>query len=339
MKEIKSYYSLYSIKSEIALDKNIGELKLAHPAGNYCAYLSGAPADNQFGNIVCRIVFEASNLTQAAILTKEYITQFLHYMMLATNLSMKLGHHHFILDWTPGKHLREAYLFGPQLIDEPAPILTSGLITSVQILLDAESSPVVKRALRWFASGIKSRIPDDQFQYFWFVVEMIAEANKTSEKITDKCQQCKGDLSCKSCGAASVHKPFAKQAIEKLLKDIGLTATSISELLSVRNKLFHGATKEEVELEIIKSDKQFTFARAVDKIAEAAWCAIFRSFIHKDENANLQLKLLKASTYINWKVSAKAHIEIGIGGDPNDPHFSNVVMPHIGWSKNSKNIG
>jgi hypothetical protein len=122
-------------------------------------------------------------------------------------------------------------------VDEPIGALTSGLIATVRMLHEWESTAVLPRALRWYSSGVRSQFAEDQFQFFWFVIELFAASSKERGKVTDKCQRCGGDLACQDCNRVSTHRPFGKQLIEQILERIGVSADQITELFYIRNSL------------------------------------------------------------------------------------------------------
>jgi hypothetical protein len=84
-------------------------------------------------------------------------------------------------------------------------------------MLQAHSpNPRLRRAMKWFANGVSTRFYDDQFVYFWLVVELIAQNAKDPTPVPDKCPKCQGPLFCETCKTVPTHRPYQKQAIEQL---------------------------------------------------------------------------------------------------------------------------
>jgi len=85
--------------------------------------------------------------------------------------------------------------------------------------------------------------------YFWFALEIVAEFQKSTEKLPDRCPHCQSPLYCETCEKHPVHRPYAKQAIRALLKAVdeeGGDAT-VELLDKTRNSLMHGSTLRDIE--------------------------------------------------------------------------------------------
>ena len=145
----------------------------------------------------------------------------------------------------------------------PYPVLTSAIFKSVEVFAEAKISDRMRRVLRWFARGVRSPYPDDQFQYFWFVVELLAQLDKVPEQVNDLCSKCRHPLYCEKCGMHPTHRPYPKQAI------LGLFGSTISDepdvffvkANKVRNCLLHGDDIRRVEIEV-----QLGIGEMVDKL-------------------------------------------------------------------------
>jgi hypothetical protein len=195
-------------------------------------------------------------------------------------------------------------------------------------------SPTHATALRWYSAGVNSKTMEDQFQLFWFVVELIAVSNKQPELVADKCQKCRGELYCDTCKEISRHRPFEKQAIEVLLGKTGVAERLIDDLFYVRNNLLHGEPREKIEANIKSRDANFEFHKIIDLIGRIAWTVILNAF-PKPAGEHLP-QFLQVNTYVDWKRSVTAHIIIGVGGDPNDPKIENVHLPTISFVAHPK---
>jgi len=103
--------------------------------------------------------------------------------------------------------------------------------------------------MRWYRLGVNATVPDDQFMNFWFALEIVAEFQKSSEKVSDKCAVCGSPLYCGWCKGHSTHKPYPRQAIRALLKSVDENCDDavVKRLDRARNGLMHGSTLEEIE--------------------------------------------------------------------------------------------
>ena len=63
--------------------------------------------------------------------------------------------------------------------EDPEPLLNNDFMSTIDRLLACDVPAAIQRAIRWYRSGINATVPDDQFTYFWFALEIIAEFKKT----------------------------------------------------------------------------------------------------------------------------------------------------------------
>lgn len=96
---------------------------------------------------------------------------------------------------------------------------------------------------------IASKAPDDQFTFFWLVIELIAQVIKEPAPVPDRCPKCKTPLYCSDCQATPLHRPYARQAIEQLF---GKYCSDEPEEFyrranEARNMLIHGEDVEAIE--------------------------------------------------------------------------------------------
>ena len=145
-------------------------------------------------------------------------------------------------------------------------------------------------ALRNFRYGLIDRQVQDQFQRFWFAVEVIAEGLKETEKTTIPCPKCQNALYCSTCKELPQRRPMARQAIFGLIqKIVGQEGEKVyRKLVRVRDGLMHGRSQSSIEAEAAQD-----FASLVDEMATLAWHAIMAAmperlgstplrFMHRD---------------------------------------------------------
>jgi hypothetical protein len=97
------------------------------------------------------------------------------------------------------------------------------------------------------------------------------------------------------------------------------------DLFGIRNGLMHGRSREQIEASIQERVPDFEFAKAVDFAGRNAFMAIFNAFGVKQS----QLERLVFSTpesFVSGKMVMKAHLIVGMLGDPADPRYENVVL-------------
>jgi hypothetical protein len=327
---MKRWYSNYAIHSECTIRDSMSQLDFNHPVEDCEINFCESSGDEELGNLTCRLVFEAENINDASTKSTRLIEELVNYLSLVLNLPLRLGHHRFLIDWSKGVGQRDAYQYLPSYKKKVPKILGPEHLTSVAKFQSASSDFDLSPVLSWYASGIRSSRLEDQYQFFWFVVESMAEHTKSAERVTDKCAHCSGDLHCPKCEKVSSHRPFAKQAIETLLGKVNLSQALINGLFEIRNSLLHGTPRQKIESSMKSKDASFEFHKAVDIIGKAAYQAILSSFQFNE--AEVTLDLVHPSTLVDWKMSAKVTIKIGIQGDPMNPQFADVTMPTMTWA-------
>ncbi len=326
----KRWLADFRVESELKLIEGKEKLVYNHPDGIYEIHLSNASDQKQKNEILSiQVIAPIEDMTEAEILIEEYLHKFLHMMSLVTSTGYKSVRKVCLIDWTEGLGMRDAYIYTKQSPDKPLSALSDTLIDTIKILHTGEKDQTLESALRWYALGVRAKIMEDQFQFFWFVIEVIAANNKDSEKVADKCPTCRGDLYCESCNKTPMHKPYKKQAIESLLQNMKLTTGLIDILFEVRNSLMHGKYRESIETEIKKKEPNFTFDKTVDIIEKTSWQAIFANFkIPKPAGGDEypEFGCLSVSTYVDYNLTAKAHIQTVVGGELK---IENLQLPKI----------
>ena len=198
--------------------------------------------------------------------------------------------------------------------EDPQPFLKEAISKTIERLLEFELPPALRRAMRWYRLGINESVPDDQFMYFWFALEIVAEFQKSTGKVPDKCPHCHSPLFCESCETHPVHKPYAKQAIHSLLKTVDKECDdeTINHLGKARNSLMHGATLKEIEASLPEPHEEI-----VDVLGRLVWRSLIFQFPHKMFDGSISLGV--PSTYISRTMSAVAQMEtivpVGADGD------------------------
>ncbi|MEY2542061.1 MAG: hypothetical protein QOI22_1663 [Verrucomicrobiota bacterium] len=279
-------------------------------------------------SLAAQIVVLADDINTAEKLALTKIREVLHLLSFTTGSGFRISRKRFVTDWSPGVEVREQFAYGHDDQTDRWPDLKEEYFLTVQ---EIERTPHVNKlrtALRWYAAAARSMVPEDQFQYFWFVLELLSEFTKGKELVADKCQVCHGELYCPKCAAVSQHRPFPKQAIEDLLNRIKVAPERQRDLFRIRNGIMHGDTREEIEVDIRKQSPEFEISHAVDFIGRSAYIALFNSFgIKQSQIANMVFG--EPDSFVSRTTTFKAHMMIGMHGDPENPSLENVVLPEI----------
>jgi len=325
---LKRWLADFRVQSELTLPSGLNALDYADPHGLYEIRIkeTGGPIVEE--RLSAEITFSAPDIAAAEFEAKEHLQKFLHLLSFVTSCAFKITRKIALVDWRRGgSFMRDAYVYGPSDSDDALKGLSAPLLKTVETLKLWGTTPLLETALRWYASGVRSTIMEDQFQLFWFVIEIIGTAEKNVEKVIDKCVRCGGELCCTACGAMSEHRPFAKQKISAMLTQGDIPQLRIDDLFYVRNALLHGTPREEIEKKIQDRDSSFSFDKIVDFTGRTAWHLILYKF--EKPPGEHRPDFLQVSTYVDWQLSAKAHVQIPMGGDPNNPRYDSGTLPKV----------
>ena len=267
----------HEIESEMSVASDDIRLKLQHPKGHFQARIKNILRDDYSTPFLLslQIIFEAPSLDEARDIAQEKLSECLNMLAFVTGAGVRRYRTKQIVDCTPLSGMRECLVWADSVEHEdPQPFLDENVIASMERLLQFDSPPAVRRALRWYRIGIHDSIPEDQFQYFWFALEILAEHQKSPEKVADRCPQCKSPLYCENCKTHPTHRPYAKQAIRALIQAVDKTCKeeTIEALDKARNALTHGATLEEIEEELPSSGEH---------IVDVLGRILFRALVHQ----------------------------------------------------------
>lgn len=304
----------YEIESEMSVVSDDAQLMLGHPAGKFQARIKNIVRDDYSKPFLLslQIAFEAPSLREAPDIAQDMLVECLNTLVFATGAGVRRHRTKQIIDSTPALEMRECLIWADSLkYKDPQPFLDEGIAGSIEQLLRFDPPPAVRRALRWYRFGVYDSTPEDQFQYFWFALEILAEHQKTPEKVADKCPQCKSPLYCETCKAHPTHRPYPKQAIRNLIQAVDKTCNeeTIEFLDKARNALMHGATLKEIDDELPGSGEHI-----VDVLGKI----LFKALVHQlpKELFKETLHFGMPTTYVRQAMTGIAHVStvVPMGG-------------------------
>lgn len=304
------------IEGHLSLAEGVSVLRHDHPGGMYTIYLRDLqvmPGDDA-PLLSALTVFDASSLECAKNVGEGYLRDFLDYLATVTNATFKFSRTRQIFNWEPGEGMRECmYYVGSQYHDVPIPGLDKKILETVSVLQSYAVSPRLRRALKWFRRGVFEDAPDDQFFYFWLVIEVIAQLVKEPSPVPEKCPQCGGPLYCEPCGLAPLHRPFAKQAIQQLFaKYVKGDSKDLYECVTkIRHRLTHGD-----EVAVIEAALKIKLTEIVNRVGALAWTSIVDQFA--PVLAGKHVQFAQTNKYVHMKMVAGAHMQVGFR-----PNFEN----------------
>jgi hypothetical protein len=218
--------------------------------------------------------------------------------------------------------------------ERPYPAIDKPLIETIEFLLSGKISGRLRQALKWFSHGVSARYLDEQFQCFWFVLEILSQEVKPTEKVNDACPFCREPLYCQKCDINPTHKPYPKQAIEHLFSLIvkGDSGKAFEISNKFRNSLMHGESIESVEKQL--STKLPTQIDVLGKIAWYAILNILRNSLPATEE-KIRLHLIKTNTYCEYEMHVKMDVTFE-SKDPDHPSISELPKFNVGMNYDNK---
>lgn len=302
----------YEIQSDVSAVKDDLILIISDPLGKFSARIKNIPR-SEFTTpflLSLHIYFDAPSLKESEEIADGHMADCLN--MLAFTIGSGFRKHRIrqIANAEPSEKMsmRDVLMWGERVqFDDPQPFLKEENTKTIERLLEHDIPPAIRRALRWYRLGIDAASPDDQFTYFWFALEIVAEFQKPIAKVHDKCPRCQSPLYCEKCEEHPEHRPYPKQAIRSLmtLADKECDEATVNLLDKTRNSLMHGSTLKEIE-----SNLPNPHEHVIDILGRILWKALIMQFPKHMFDGSLIMGV--PSTYVHYKVNAVAHIQTAI---------------------------
>jgi hypothetical protein len=309
----------WEAEADITIPDGTPFVRYDHPQGRYTIFLRKAPAEeNSPLKLSVQVICDAPSLKDAHDVTETYAKEFLDHLSYASNLRIRLGKPQQIFDWEPGTRehgIRDAIYYHTSPSDEPPfAAIEPLLLETISLLQRSDIDPRLRRALKWFGNGIASQYQDDQFAFFWFVIELVAQIAKDVTPVPDRCPKCREALFCPSCNATRLHRPYPKHAVEALFEKVvrGDWQTFHRRAFQARNRLLHGDEVRNIEKEL-----KIDFARLVDDIGKFSWTAILNRFA--PSLVGTRPGFYQASTYSRTNVVLAVNMQLGYTPDFENP--------------------
>jgi hypothetical protein len=93
----------------------------------------------------------------------------------------------------------------------------------------------------------------------------------------------------------------------------------------------HGTPRERIEERLKGLDSNFDFHKVVDVAGRLARDLILGKFEKPSEPALVQF--LQPSTFVDWRTTGKAHVQIAVPGNPDDPQIEHAALPQVSFNR------
>ena len=319
----------FEIASDLSVVSDGQILSICDPRDAFKALIRNIPR-SEFTTpflLSLHIYFDAAALDNAAGVADDHLATCLNMLAFTTGASFRKHRIRQIVDAEPSSNdgMRDVHMWSDRIeYNDPQPFLASEHAKTVERLLEFDIPPAIRRALRWYRLGIDASMPDDQFTYFWFALEIVAEFQKPTAKVNDKCPRCQSALYCERCEMHPQHRPYAKQAIRALLMatDEGCDEEMVALLDNTRNSLMHGKTFKEIEGSLPDPHES-----VIDTLGQLLWKALVIQF--PKEMFDFSLVMGFPSTYVHYERTAVAKVQTVVPVDAVgyfDLNFTGIVL-------------
>ena len=271
----------YNVKSTLVLHGSNQELILSNDP---LIIIKNDSADTTTGHVHgldVQVVGDCESIDQAPNALRNLLAQKLDVLAFTTQSAFQIEQCYRVIEWEAHKKdrsMRALQRFDP--LFPPEPNLIAEFTESAQRISDKVTDKHILRALRYFRYGLLGKQPEDQFQNFWLVLEVIGNGIKGDQPEPLICPECGANAQCAACSHVPQRTPIPKDAIKKLVEEVFPTdhQTAFKDLDKTRNGLLHGRLSESIEKEL-----SIPFSDVVNAAGALAWHAIMRSLPEFDQ--------------------------------------------------------
>ncbi len=317
----------YLVESHASLASGSSKLIFKHPHGIYEVHLS----DNDVTpgiktpTLNVQVILESDNYKDVEDLSEQYLGSFLKLLSFLTNCKFNILSLRRIIEWTPGLVTRQ-YIQIDEFNDPTIPlaVLDDSIIKSLEDILSTDVTSSLHNVFRCFSNALSSSYQDEQFQFFWFAIEILSQLYKDRTPVPDLCPRCRNPLYCQKCQETPQHKPYEKQAIEQLIRD-NVQGENIDTLIDttfkIRNSLLHGETIQNIEKNI-----PYKSIQVINFLGKTVWI-ILLNLIRKalrDEGKSSMFKLFEVNNFLHYLLKTETVGSINRPECADDPQIEKI---------------
>lgn len=324
----------HEIRSDFILAKTQNQVVFKAPDKSHVIYLMtrrgpGKHAADEL-YLSSHVILDEQEAMDAVEKAEAYLSHFLETLAIVTSVCYRIEGRTLVVDWSPGLNSRRCISFkkfpNP---DVPKYALTQDLVDTV---MKYSTNPIplnVRLAMSWWARGVATSFAPDQFQFFWYALEILTEHHKPTTKITSKCPHCSGDLHCQSCGTVPLHRPYPKQAV-KILIEKHLTRDPdvfFKQMDEARNRLLHGDDQK-----LIEQDMGVDWGTLSDRLGRLTWLSLLDTLrkITMEHSSRETVAIVQTNSYLHYDVILRSDLTIGVHHvNPLEPQIDEFQLPGL----------
>ena len=275
-----------------------------------------------------KIVFRAGDIEDAHSVADETAETVAYALSFVSGAGVRVDHPVYLIDWEPGLKTRDQYTYAKHAVNDPLDALNDDMLRTLAAVSAKEVNSPTKAAMRWYGRAARATVLEDRYLYYFFAIEVLAAAEQFADKVVPKCPRCKQDLICANpdCGHPE-HRPFPAEKIGLLLQALGMHEKLAHAAVQLRHKISHGTERDQIVAEMKELTPDFELEQAVAHIGNYATKGLHRAFDFREDQPLLTFYFLETPENIN--ISGRAHIQVGLKGDPDNPRFEDVWMPEL----------
>lgn len=239
------YRADFDVESTIVLEEGQGPLTLRGDLPLFEMLLRNAKPDERghVPRLSVSVVAKSASIDEVATSFRKVLGEQLDILTFSTHERFRIERCRRVLEWEPGRNMRTFKIiqnFAP--IDPPTPHFPVQCLPTVETISRVGLSGHLRQALQSFRLGTLTKYPEEQFQQFWMVIEVLAEGDKNIALIPVTCPKCSHDVHCPRCDKTPMRRPIAQEAIQALIKRIGVAEPQAlhKRLYTARNSIMHG---------------------------------------------------------------------------------------------------
>ena len=326
----------HEVKSDLVLVKNQNQVVFKSPDASHeiCLMTRRGPGKHAADELYlsAHVILEHDDPLEAADKAETYLHEFLDILAVVTNAFYRMKKRTMIVDWTPGLTNRRCWYFkefpNPHI---PNYALNQDLIDTVSKYATNSIPLDVRLAIGWWARGVAAPYPSEQFQYFWYALEILAEHLKPTTKIATKCAYCQGDLQCPACNKVPLHRPYPKEAIRMIIDKHMRNdpALFFEKVDGARNRLLHGQKER-----VIEQETGMKWEALSDNMGKLTWAALLDTLgkitLEATSAEHTDLSLIETNTFVHYHMTMRSDLVVGARhADPFNPQIDEFSLPGL----------
>lgn len=251
----------FVLDSDLCLAADAAPLALRDPGGSFSLTLLNADksAGPTTAVLSAQLTFDA-NAFDRELRDVAYSKLFdiLNGLAFTTSRKFSIVRLKRLIDWTPGLVERDAIIYHDTPEWDLAEPALDQFLDTAERLFAMNSGAEQNTAMRWYRLALQAAVLEEQFSYFWFALEISAEAMKGKDKVPSKCPRCQAKLFCETCKDYPLHRRYAGEAIQQVVETVHPdNAEEIFKTLQlIRHTLMHGGRISSLQGQLPCTDQE-----------------------------------------------------------------------------------